>query len=156
MDKSEADTSRWDEQVDRILTAYNAVSRSINPTQMLKVDLTSSQIKVMASFAEQPGFTMTELSRVHNVSISTMTSMVDRLIQNGLLERRRDERDRRIVRVSMTAKGRQLVKHVMKVRRHELEKFLQELSTGEVTRFVEAIETVAEYMTKAKSRLLRQ
>lgn len=139
--------------IQRILSAYNAISRSINPTQLLEVDLTSSQIKVMASFSEQESFTMTELSRAHGVSVSTMTSMVDRLIQNDLLERRRGEQDRRVVRVSLTRDGKKMVRHVMKVRREELEKFLHELSEEDITRFVESIEAVSFYLTKAKAKL---
>jgi DNA-binding MarR family transcriptional regulator len=46
---------------------------------------------------------MTELSRANGVSVSTMTSMVDRLIQGGLLERQRDGADRRIVLVGLSA-----------------------------------------------------
>ncbi len=72
-----------------LLAAYNEISRASIPRQLLKVQLTSSQIKVLMSFSEQDAFTMAELSRLHGVSVSTMTSMVDRLIQAGLLERQR-------------------------------------------------------------------
>ena len=137
----------------KILNAYNAISRSINPTQMLKVDLTSSQVKVLASFAEQETFTMTELSRAHSVSVSTMTSMVDRLLQGNLLERQRDSADRRVVRVSLTREGHKMLKHIMRVRREELEKFLQELDGGEVEQFVTSIETVARYLADAKRKM---
>ena len=89
----------------RILAAYNEISKSINPAQLLKVSLTSSQIKVLSTFSDQGVFTMTELSRANGVSVSTMTSMVDRLIQGGLLERQRDGADRRIVRVGLSSRG---------------------------------------------------
>jgi DNA-binding MarR family transcriptional regulator len=86
-----------------ILAAYNEISKSINPAQLLKVSLTSSQIKVLSTFSDHGVFTMTELSRANGVSVSTMTSMVDRLIQGGLLERQRDGADRRIVLVGLSA-----------------------------------------------------
>ncbi len=154
MKKKPSEENNWDASICRILKAYNAISRSINPTQLLKVDLTSSQIKVLASFADQEQFTMTELSRAHAVSVSTMTSMVDRLIQNGLLDRQRDDKDRRVVRVHLTPEGMKMVKHVMNVRRQELEKFLQELSSPEIKEFVQSIETVARFLSKAKDSLL--
>ena len=140
----------WDRKVVSILNAYNEISKSINPTQLLKVDLTSSQIKVMVSFTDKDSFTMTELSQAHSVSVSTMTSMVDRLMQNELIERQRDERDRRIVRVGLTPKGKKMVKHLMKARRQELEKFLLELSRKEVDIFHQSIENVARFLGKAK------
>ena len=140
----------------RILMAYNEISKSINPTQLLKVDLTSSQIKVLINFFDKRVFTMTELSRTNGVSVSTMTSMVDRLIQGGLLERQRDDADRRIVLVGLNSAGKKMVDYLMKVRRNELEKFLVELTREEVQEFLISIETVARYLAQAKKNISRK
>lgn len=140
----------WDRAVTRIFNAYNEISRSINPAQLVKVDLTSSQIKVLISFAEKESFTMTELSNAHSVSVSTMTSMVDRLIQNGLLKRDKDDTDRRIVRVCLTAEGKKMVRHLMSIRKKALEKFMLELNDSEIKRFLQSIENVAHFFSKAK------
>ena len=134
----------------RILAAYNEISKSINPAQLLKVSLTSSQIKVLSTFSDQGVFTMTELSRANGVSVSTMTGMVDRLIQGGLLERQRDGADRRIVLVGLSAAGKKMLDHLIKVRRRELEKFLVNLTRYEVREFRDSIETVARYLAEAK------
>lgn len=146
----------WNDIVKRILGAYNEISKSINPTQLLKVDLTSSQIKVLISFYGKDCYTMTELSRVHAVSVSTMTSMVDRLFQNNLLERHRDDEDRRVVRVRLSPDGEKMVDYLMKVRRQELEKFLLELSDDETQQFVRSIETVARFLAKAKEQMMQK
>ena len=146
----------WDAIGNRIFLAYNEISKTINPSQLIKVDLTSSQIKVIVSFFHQKTFTMAELSRAHGVSFSTMTSMVDRLLQNGLLERQRDEKDRRIVLVSLSAKGTKMVDYLMKARKQNLEKFLCELTQDEVREFVKSIENVARYMSRAKGNMLQK
>ena len=80
--------------LDRILNSYNAISKSINPANLYKIELTSSQIKVLATFTERECYTMTELSQILSVTLPTMTAMIDRLIQSGLVNRERDERDR--------------------------------------------------------------
>jgi DNA-binding MarR family transcriptional regulator len=82
--------------------------------------------------------------------------MVDRLLQNGLLERQRDEKDRRIVLVSLSAKGKKMVDYLMKARKQNLEKFLCELTQDEVREFVKSIENVARYMSRAKGNMLRK
>jgi DNA-binding MarR family transcriptional regulator len=146
----------WDAIGNRIFLAYNEISKTINPSQLIKVDLTSSQIKVIVSFFHQSTFTMAELSRAHGVSFSTMTSMVDRLLQNGLLERKRDDTDRRIVLVSLSTKGKKMVDYLMKARKQKLEKFLCELTQDEVREFVKSIENVARYMSRAKGNVLRK
>jgi DNA-binding MarR family transcriptional regulator len=134
----------------RILAAYNEISKSINPAQLLKVSLTSAQTKVLSTFSDHGVFTMTELSRLNGVSVCTMTSMVDRLIQAGLLERQRDGADRRIVLVGLSAAGKKMIDHLIKVRSRELERFLVTLSRHEVREFRDSIETVARYMAQAK------
>lgn len=146
----------WNDILRRILTAYNEISKSVNPMQLLKVDLTSSQVKVLISFYGKDHYTMTELSRVHGVSVSTMTSMADRLLLSGLIERQRDDEDRRVVRVRLSAEGKKMVDYLMKVRRQELEKFLTELSDEEIYQFVGSIENVADILSKAKEKILRR
>ena len=146
----------WDALGNRIFLAYNEISKTINPRQLIKVDLTSSQIKIMASFFHQSTFTMTEMSRLHGVSFSTMTSMVDRLIKGGLLERQRDDEDRRIVLVRLSTKGKKMVAYLMRARKQNLEKFLCELNEDEVREFVKSIENVARHMSRAKQNMLRK
>lgn len=151
--KLEKKGREWNDLLRRILAAYNEISKSINPTQLLKLDLTSSQIKVLISFYGKEFYTMTELSRAHGVSVSTMTSMADRLLHSGLIERERDTEDRRVVRVRLSPQGKKTVDYVMKVRRRELEKFLGELSDEEIYKFAGSIENVAVILSKAKSKM---
>ncbi len=140
-----------DSRVSRILEAYNEISRCINPGNLIRLDLTSSQVKVLMLFSVSDGATMTELSLAQTVSVSTMTSMVDRLIHGGFLERRKDESDRRIVRVFLTVEGKKTVSHLVRVRKKALEKFYLGLSGREREQFVRSIENVAHYLQTAKS-----
>ncbi len=152
----EGKKKHWEATINRILDAYNEISKSINPAQLVKMDLTSSQMKVLMSFAAKDNFTMTELSTVHSVSVSTMTSMVDRLIQNGLLQRDKDDKDRRIVRVGLSKTGNKVVSHLMSVRKRSLEQFLRELNNSEIKEFLHSIEAVAHFLAKAKKNILSQ
>jgi len=88
------------------------------------------------------------------VSVSTMTSMVDRLLLNRLLKRDRDMSDRRVVRVMLTDKGKKAVQHLMEVRKEALQEFLRELNDEEIDRFLSSIEIVALVLSQAKKRVL--
>ena len=96
----------WKDIMVRILNSYNAISKSINPENLYKIELTSSQIKVLATFTERECYSMTELSQILSVTLPTMTAMIDRLILSGLVKRERDERDRRVVLVRLTGDGK--------------------------------------------------
>jgi hypothetical protein len=66
-------------------------SQSINPANLYKIELTFTD-KVLATFTER----LLHHDRIEPDAIRyapTMTAMIDRLIQNGLVNRERDEGD---------------------------------------------------------------
>ena len=69
----------------------------LNVTEYFVIDFLGKE-----SFAS-----MSRLSKIVNVAPTTMTSIVDRLIRSGLLERRRGMQDRRKVLVNLSKKGKQ-------------------------------------------------
>jgi len=143
----------WNDIVDRILNSYNAISKSINPANLYKIELTSSQIKVLATFTERDCYSMTELSQMLSVTLPTMTAMIDRLIQSGLVKRERDERDRRVVLVRLTGDGKKVISNLMEIRKQEIEKVLRTLEHEDVEVFLDSIESVAKLLTKARTRV---
>ncbi len=143
----------WKDIMDRILNSYNAISKSINPENLYKIELTSSQIKVLATFTERECYSMTELSQMLSVTLPTMTAMIDRLILSGLVKRERDERDRRVVLVRLTGDGKKVISNLMEIRKQEIEKVLRTLDHEEVEVFLGSIESVAQLLTKARTRV---
>ncbi|MCL6614898.1 MAG: MarR family transcriptional regulator [Firmicutes bacterium] len=71
-------------------------------------DLTMKDIFVLETLGRLGQATMTELASALAVPLTTMTSIVGRLVEKGYLERRRTEEDRRVVLVSLTPEGRTL------------------------------------------------
>jgi DNA-binding MarR family transcriptional regulator len=79
--------------------------------------VTTAQGGAILSFSVNAGLTMNELSKTVNLDTSTMTRMVDQLLEKGLVYRQNDARDRRVIRVGLTDSGKKL--------RSRLEKALQ-------------------------------
>lgn len=82
----------------RILTYFASRSADFTIKEMFLID-------VLGSRKSQ---TMSELAQILSVPLTTMTSMVTRLVKRGYLERSRTEEDRRIVLVSLSKKGREI------------------------------------------------
>jgi DNA-binding MarR family transcriptional regulator len=143
-------SGKFDAAIEKIVRAYDVMSKTINPVPLLKIELTPAQIKVLMSFDASTGHTMTELGRANRVTVSTMTSMVDRLASFDLVQRCPDEHDRRKVLVCLTEKGRKTIDHIIHVRRRELERFLEGLRAPEIAEFVDSIEKAAHFLTRAK------
>ena len=150
---STQNSGKYDAAIEKIVRAYDVMSKTINPLPMLKLDLTPAQIKVLMSFDLAGSHTMTDLSRVNAVTVSTMTSMVDRLVQCDLVTRCYDEHDRRKVLVHLTGNGRKAIAHIMNVRRRELERFLGGLREPEIAEFVDSIEKTAHFLKQAKNNM---
>ena len=141
----------WDNLLQRIMSSYNDISRSINPKGLLKINLTTAQIKLLTCFSDKDEHTMTALSKSLAVSMPTMTAMVDRLETANMVKRERDTDDRRVVRVRLTAGGKKELQKLVQIRRDEMEKILIHLTEDEMKNFLLSIETVAQLLTKARN-----
>lgn len=71
-------------------------------------ELTATQYIVLVRLWEEDGIPLTQLGEPLYLDNPTITGIVDRMERDGLLERRRDGGDRRVVNVYLTKKGRDL------------------------------------------------
>ena len=70
--------------------------------------LTEQQWRVLRVLWQRDGLALLELADATLISPPSMVGVVDRLARSGLVERRRSQRDRRVVRVFLTIRGRGL------------------------------------------------
>jgi MarR family transcriptional regulator, organic hydroperoxide resistance regulator len=71
-------------------------------------DLQRPQNLVLDALAEQDGLTPGEIAARLEVSGPTAVKMTQRMEANGVVERRRDDPDGRLVRVYLTKRGREI------------------------------------------------
>lgn len=71
-------------------------------------DLTATQYVVLARLWEEEGTSLTELGERLYFDNPTLTGIIDRMERDGLLQRQRDQSDRRVVKVFLTDKGKAL------------------------------------------------
>lgn len=81
-----------------------AVSTISEP--LLSTPLTMQQLKVLTLIAAERGRAAGhDLAETLNVSVATMSGLVDRLVEHGMVQRSDDPADRRIRRLSVTDAG---------------------------------------------------
>ena len=100
-----------DESDVRLLRAYlDAVtlSEALQTRIWHAAELTLAQVRVLRRLAKQPR-TLGQLGADLVLAPPSMTRLVDRLEERGLIERRRDDQDRRKVLATLTAEGGRLV-----------------------------------------------
>jgi DNA-binding MarR family transcriptional regulator len=88
--------------------------------------ITSPQFIALQWLLEEGDLTIGELSQKISLAFSTTTDLVDRMEKNKLVERIRDENDRRVVRIHLLEKGRVIIHEVIEKR----QAYLQDVLSG--------------------------
>lgn len=102
--------------------------------------VTASQAYTLLAIPEESDITMNELSEAMDLANSTMTRMVDHLLRKGIVQRRHDDEDRRVVRVGLTAEGRELRHTLEKERQRMYREVLSEIQEKERPVIISALE----------------
>ena len=91
----------------KMLKTTRAIEAELRSRMRLAWNTTLPRFDVMAALHRNPdGLRMSELSSVLRVSNGNVTGIVDRLVEDGQVARRRVAGDRRSSRVSLTPAGR--------------------------------------------------
>ena len=110
--------------------------------------LTVAQSYALLALQELGTATMNEFAAEMRLHGTTMTRMVDALIDKGLVERRPDPEDRRIVRVALSPAGQEMVGKLQESKRRLLSSALADFSAGEQGMILKALERMAEVLEK--------
>jgi DNA-binding MarR family transcriptional regulator len=93
------------------------VHRYVFTTQHPGMDICRKpEITLIETLGRYGSMIMTELADHARLSLSTATGLIDALVSKGLVKRERSEEDRRIVRVQLTATGRENYEQALEVR----------------------------------------
>lgn len=91
----------------RIRLAHMAFSRALR-LELAKHDVSFGQFVHLEQLWVEDGLTQTDLSHRIGIETASSTSILDQLEKRGLIERRRNDRDRRKINVFLTDSGTDL------------------------------------------------
>lgn len=125
--------------------------------------LTQSAGNGFVQAVEDAGLSLTQLKAMHamaasdeelslngladqlgGLSLPTLSRSVDALVQRGHVRRAEDTTDRRVKRLSLTAKGRRTIERLMDIRARDFEAVLETLTDDERQRLARALEPIME------------
>jgi DNA-binding MarR family transcriptional regulator len=114
-----------DEQIaaiDRMIdeVTWQAQKQAIQTLMRPEIDLTMPQMVTLLVIREHGACRMGTLVEVTRQSGGTVTGIVDRLIQDGLVERSHAADDRRAVEVRLTAMGEERARRVIAARHEDM------------------------------------
>lgn len=94
-----------DELLLALLQRATHVTLQMLGTELADLGLTASELNVLANLADGRPRTVSEIGVAAGVRPTTLTGVLDRLSDKGLLARAARARDRRAVEISLTAAG---------------------------------------------------
>jgi DNA-binding MarR family transcriptional regulator len=101
--------------------AFGSVAITTRALATAGVDLTFAQWRVLVIVGEDPkGATVTEIATRLGAELSPVSRLVSRVTRRGLVQTGKDQRDRRVTRVTVTDEGHRLRETVLDHRRRLL------------------------------------
>jgi DNA-binding MarR family transcriptional regulator len=134
---------------DQIVLALRRISQAIDVWSrhlLQNYGLTSPQLAMLREIQAGKNVSTGTLATALHLSQPTVTGILTRLEQRGLITRVRSEDDRRNVLATVTEQGKDLAAKAPQLLRDSFCQELVKLSVGEQQQILETLQTVAEMM----------
>lgn len=110
------------------------------------LDIKPPHLDILINLYRFEGISQQELARKLLVGRSNMSMLLPQMEKRGLLERNADQRDKRVLRLSLTADGRTLTEKAMAIQTELIEQMLSATPIEECTRMAETMERLIQRM----------
>lgn len=101
-----------DDLTTRFRSAYWAIVHNVDALRLRQWEergLTLPQLRMLHLLRRNPRTTTNNLAQQTGLTTATVSGLIDKLARNGLVERGRDDADRRVIPLSLTDDGETIV-----------------------------------------------
>lgn len=116
------------------------------PKEWLTLNLTMPQVRILLLLHREGPSRMSDLASISGIALSTATSTVDHLVEEGLVVRESDPRDRRLVICRLSSKGQELANELWKLGRFQIERLLELLTDDQLRAVHGAVKQAVEIL----------
>lgn len=131
-------------EIERVLADYRELVHILSGARpaetLLELNVSMAQMKMLMLLSTMSEAHMSELAVALHVSLSTISGLVERLVESGLACRRTDPADRRQVFVSLTAEGTAFLDRFQELGISQLRELMALLSPTDVATVRRALE----------------
>jgi len=134
---------------DEILVALRRITRAIDlqSKRLVKTTgLTAPQLVVIDTLRKQGNLSPSAIARAVSLSQATITSILDRLTQAGLVERVKSDTDKRVVMARLTAPGVTASDNAPELLQAGFLRSFRELQPWEQNMLIASLQRIAELM----------
>lgn len=137
----------------RLLRVTRTMEAEIREALRREHDTTLPRFDVMAALSRtETGLKMSELSGQLRVSNGNVTGIVDRLVQDGSVERLAVPGDRRAMQVRLTPAGRTTFQEMAKVHEGWIDQMLNGIDAKQAEHMAETLRDIADRLDQETSK----
>jgi len=115
------------------------------------LDLKTPHLDILVNLTRTPGISQQDLARKLFVGRSNMTMLLPQLEKRGLIERRPDAEDRRVLRLSLTPAGEALAGEAIAVQAGIVDDVMSLSSAQECDLIGDAMRRIVEHLLESQS-----
>ena len=128
-----------------VARACHAVERAV-AAALVPFDLKPAQLDVLMNLYRHPGMSQHDLARKLLVGRSNITMLLPQMESRNLLKREGDDKDKRVLRLTLTQEGETLLMKALKVHMALIEKAMSQSTTAECDMLGDQMRRVAEVL----------
>lgn len=113
-------------------------------------DITNNDMHIIEAVGIEESRNMSTVAAKLMVTVGTLTTAVNSLVKKCYIDRVRSEKDRRIVLLSLTEKGRRAYDHHRRFHEEMIEALTTDLSDEEANVLVKALKNISDFFNKKK------
>ena len=141
-----APTEELTKQLEETLRRANTILFKRGRSILMDMEISALQFNVLLTIREIGPLTMGVLCKNLFVACSTATDLADRMEQSELVERVRDDKDRRVVKLHLLARGNEVLEAVIAERQSFLGEVIQDYSNLEYQELLHSLELLNQRM----------
>ena len=141
---------RFADQLEEIMPVIiqGVIKRQEN--ELLRGIISPPQFVILDFLSKEDESKMTDLAHFIGVTTAAVTGIVDRLVRDNYVVRVLDPKDRRIIKVRLTAKGTELVKRIKQQKRQMIIKIFSKISGTERQDYLRILAHIRDILTGRK------
>jgi len=148
-------SSRLGEFVEKIEGHMSFLAKGLHGGGFAEIndaEITIPQFIALNIIAKKECPKMSDLSAELGVTLGNMTMMIDRLVKEGFVERKGDPLDRRVVRVCLQMKGRNLIKKANEHKMKSMTRIFSKMSESDRKTLLQIIEKLTTAIKEEQER----
>ena len=108
-------------------------------------DISNNDMHIIEAIGLGEGARMSVVAKRLNITVGSLTTSMNSLVKKGYVKRERSEKDRRVVFIQLTNKGRMAYHHHAEFHRQMTEAVIAELNENETEVLVKALDGLRKF-----------